>query len=64
MKKKISRQIQDSPPPQGASDTISGLTLGLCVYHLFYPNSFPSQNNIIPPNTPKEKGNLSFKLQL
>ena len=49
MKKKISRQIPDSPPPQGASHTISGLTLRLCVYHLFYPNSFRSLNNIIPP---------------
>ena len=44
----VTRQLPDSPlPQQGASDPISGLT-GLCV-HLFYPNLFPSQINIIPP---------------
>ena len=42
------RQLADSSPPQqGASDPISGLT-GLRVY-LFYPHIFPSQINVISP---------------
>ena len=46
MKWIISRQIADSSPPQqGASDPISGLT-SLWVYH-FYPHLFSSQINII-----------------
>ena len=54
MKCMISIQIPYSPPPQpGASDPLSGLT-GLCV-HLFYPDLFPSEINIISPPPPKKK---------
>ena len=47
MKKKISGQIPDSPPPQGASHTISGLTLRFMRIPSFLSKfiSFPKQYN-------------------
>ena len=50
---KLEYEVNDkytySPPPQlGASDPLSRLTAGLCVY-LFYPDLFPSEINIISP---------------
>ena len=55
---KLEYEVNDkytySPPPQlGASDPLSRLTAGLCVY-FFYPDLFPSEINIISPPPPKK----------